>query len=94
MRARYCAYVLQDSEFLLATWHPSTRPDAVLFTDDVSWNELLVEEATGGALDGRGTVVFRARFHRGATPLELYERSVFERTDGRWLYLEGTDPQS
>ena len=26
MRSRYCAYVLQDEEYLLTTWHPSTRP--------------------------------------------------------------------
>jgi SEC-C motif-containing protein len=26
MRSRYTAFVLDDREHLLATWHPSTRP--------------------------------------------------------------------
>ncbi len=63
-----------------------------MFSDDVTWDGLVVEDAIGGALDSTGAVQFRARFQRGSTPLELHERSVFERVDGRWLYVSGTDP--
>src|SRR5579859_5003628 len=31
MRSRYCAFVLCDERYLLATWHPSTRPGSVSF---------------------------------------------------------------
>ncbi len=92
MRARYSAYVVGDEAFLLATWHPTTRPESVSFSDDVVWDGLDVVEARGGALDTTGTVEFRARFRRGLAPLELHERSAFERIDGRWLYVQGTDP--
>lgn len=95
MRARYCAYVLEDEAFLLATWHSTTRPDAVRFTGDVVWEGLTVEDAHGGgALDVSGTVSFTARFRRNGTPLALQERSTFERIDGRWFYVEGSDPDT
>ncbi len=29
MRSRYSAYVLCNEQYLLATWHPSTRPESV-----------------------------------------------------------------
>ena len=92
MRARFSAYVLGDEAFLLATWHPRTRPDGVSFPDDVTWETLQVIDATGGSFDARGTVTFKARFRRNGTPLELHELSSFERLDGNWVYLEGADP--
>ena len=87
MRARYTAYVLHDDTFLLATWHPSTRPENVTFTDDVKWHELLVvETARGAALDDSGIVEFKARFERNGERLELHETSQFERENGNWVY--------
>ena len=29
MRSRYSAYVLKDVDYLLASWHPGTRPAAL-----------------------------------------------------------------
>lgn len=92
MRSRYSAYVLANETFLLATWHPNTRPESVAFPDDVTWEGLQVIEATGGGLDARGTVEFKARFRRNDAPLELHELSTFERVDGKWVYIEGLDP--
>ena len=30
MRSRYTAYTLGNEDYLLSTWHPSTRPESVL----------------------------------------------------------------
>lgn len=94
MRARYTAYIAHDEAFLLATWHPETRPEAIDFSDDITWDGLDVITVTGGALDGVGSVEFRARFRRNAAPLELHELSLFERVDGKWVYREGLDPDT
>ena len=92
MRARFTAYVLADETFLLATWHPSTRPEGVAFPDDVTWESLQVLQAVGGGFDAHGTVEFKARFRRNDAPVELHELSTFERLDGKWVYLAGSDP--
>ena len=45
MRSRYVAYTLHDDAYLLATWHPSTRPAERLFDDDqrLTWLGLAVK---------------------------------------------------
>ena len=39
MRSRYSAYVLGNEAYLLATWHPDTRPAVLDLADDapVKW---------------------------------------------------------
>lgn len=93
MRSRYCAYVLEDLAYLLATWHTSTRPVSIDFSDDLEWHGLTIVDTTGGTgLDTTGGVEFRARFRRGDAHLELHELSSFSRENGRWFYVDGTDP--
>ena len=36
MRSRYSAYVLQLEHYLLATWHPDTRPTSLDLADDTT----------------------------------------------------------
>ena len=33
MRSRYCAYVRGNADYLLATWHPTTRPAQLTLGD-------------------------------------------------------------
>ena len=40
MRSRYSAFVLGDAAYLLATWHPSTRPRSLELDDAVRWTGL------------------------------------------------------
>lgn len=95
MRARYSAYVVGDAAFLLATWHPTTRPAAIDFSEDVDWHGLTIEHTDGGdGLSTTGSVQFRARFRRGDALLELHESSRFVRESGRWFYVDGVDPDS
>jgi len=94
MRARFSAYVLDNEEFLLATWHPTTRPESLMFSNDVVWESLEVIDSTGSGLDAVGSVEFKARFRRNHAPLELHELSSFERLDGNWVYTNGVDPDT
>jgi len=92
MRSRYTAYVAHDQNYLLATWHPTTRPPSIDFSTDVEWHGLSVISAAGSGLDPSGSVEFKARFRRGDAHLELHELSSFVLESGRWFYVEGVDP--
>ncbi len=93
MRARYCAYVLHDAEFLLRSWHPDTRAKTLSFSGEQTWHGLtIVAIEGGGGLESEGTVEFRARFRRGRDYFELHELSSFVREGGKWFYLDGFDP--
>ena len=90
MRSRYCGFVLRDEAYLLATWHPDTRPSRVRFDEQQRWLGLSVRSTEdGGADDTAGTVEFVARFKIIGRGHRLHEISRFERVDGRWYYLDG-----
>lgn len=89
MRSRYTAYVLEDEAYLLATWHPTTRPERVKATAGLRWTGLRVVAAGGGPEDREGVVEFVASFRERGRPGELRERSRFLRENGRWYYLDG-----
>lgn len=88
MRSRYAAFARGEAGYLLATWHPRTRPAHLVLDDDVAWTGLEVRATEGGGPDdAAGVVEFVAR-HEGG---RLHERSRFERRAGRWLYVDGDD---
>jgi SEC-C motif-containing protein len=88
MRSRYTAYVVGDADHLLATWHPSTRPDSLELDPDLAWRSLeIVRSDRGGPLDREGVVEFAARYAAGGERGVLHETSRFVR-EARWLYVE------
>ena len=92
MRSRYVAYHYRNSSYLLKTWHPSTRPQALKFDedDDTQWVGLKVLDVhSGGADDPDGEVTFEARYLSQGRVSVLAERSRFTRVDGAWRYLDG-----
>jgi SEC-C motif-containing protein len=90
MRSRYSAFVVGDADYLLATWHPTTRPRALDLDPDVRWTGLDVLATTGGALLGaEGTVEFRAHYVRDGAAGSQHENSRFVREGGLWRYLDG-----
>lgn len=93
MRSRYSAYVLRRADYLLATWHASTRPARLDLADDATtWLGLRVlrHEAEG---PDRAIVEFVARYRVGGTSAQrLHEISRFRREDGRWFYVDGDFP--
>ena len=92
MRSRYSAYVLKLEPYLLATWHPSTRPDALdLAADNTKWLGLEVNNHSRQD-DEHATVEFVARYKIGGRAHRLHEISRFVREDGRWFYVDGTFP--
>jgi SEC-C motif-containing protein len=89
MRSRYSAYVLGLADYLLATWHPSTRPPAVDPTPaDLRWLGLEVRAARRTGAD-TAEVEFVARSKLGGRAHRLHETSRFVREDGRWYYVDG-----
>jgi SEC-C motif domain protein len=97
MRSRYSAYVLDLREYLLQTWHASTRPDEIAAPEPglrwlgltVKRHELLSEH--------RAVVEFVARSKLAGRAYRLHETSRFVREDmredvredGRWFYVDG-----
>lgn len=94
MRARYSAFVVGDAGYLLRTWHPRSRPDALELEDtqlaDTEWRGLdVLRSEAGGVEDDEGVIEFVARWARGGRQGRLHEVSRFRRRAGRWLYLDG-----
>lgn len=89
MRSRYSAYVLGLEDYLLATWHPSTRPATLdLATDNPKWIGLAIRKHVAESVDS-ATVEFVARYRIGGRAHRLHEVSRFVREDGRWFYVDG-----
>ncbi len=88
MRSRYTAFAVGAPAYLLATWHPSTRPATLTLDPATRWVGLTVETVEAGDLfDDTGTVAFRARFERRGQTGEQAETSRFVREGGRWCYV-------
>ena len=90
MRSRYSAFAVGDAGYLLATWHPSTRPRTLDLDPAVRWTGLDVLATTGGSLlAAEGTVEFRASRLVDRVAGAQHENSRLARVDGRWYYLDG-----
>lgn len=88
MRSRYCAFVLEDADYLLATWHASRRPPDLAFAPGTKWLGLEVRDHR--VVDAaHAEVEFVARSRQAGRAHRLHERSRFVCEDGRWSYLEG-----
>lgn len=90
MRSRYSAFALGLAPYLLASWHPSTRPAELDLDTDVTWRRLqIVDTVAGGQGDADGIVEFRASFRGPDGAGLVHERSRFSRHEGRWVYVDG-----
>lgn len=91
MRSRYTAFVLDDTEYLAASWHSSTRPEDASAPAGVSWRRLRIRDTVaGGPADATGEVEFIAHFRTpDGTRNFLHERSRFVRENQRWVYVDG-----
>lgn len=90
MRSRFTAYARRDADYVLRTWHPTTRPATLELPDDVAWGGLqVVATSRGGVGDAVGTVHFRASYRTASGRDVLEEVSRFERLGGEWVYVAG-----
>ncbi len=91
MRSRYTAYAVGDVDYLLRSWHPSTRPADLELDADQRWLFLeIVGTQRGGPFDDNGTVEFIAHYKLDGSRDAMHELSTFVRVDGAWVYLDGT----
>ena len=97
MRSRYSAYVLGLADYLMATWHVSTRPATLDLAEKpgerTTWLGLSVKNHR--VIDANhAEVEFIARYRvGGGRAKRLHERSRFLSEDGCWFYVDGTiDP--
>lgn len=89
MRSRYCAFVMCNEPYLLASWHSPQRPESIPFDPKQKWLGLKIVDArvTG---ENTAEVEFIARFRiGGGSAARLHERSRFVKESGRWLYVDG-----
>jgi len=95
MRARYCAYVRVEMDFLFESTHPDHRQGydqkgTREWAESAEWEGLeIVATEKGGVDDNTGEVEFIARFKDKGGEREHHERAGFKRESGRWLFTEG-----
>ena len=90
MRSRYTAFTLRDNAYLLASWHPRTRPAALDLDESPPPKWIGLEIRAHRVLDAdHAEVEFVARCRVGGRAQRLHETSRFVREDGRWYYVDG-----
>lgn len=88
MRSRYTAYTLLKEDYLLATWHPSTRPSSLGLAEDAPTKWLGLEVKRNVQQDADHAIVeFIARYKINGRAHKLHEVSRFVRVEARWYYV-------
>lgn len=89
MRSRFTAFAVGNSQYLLDTWDPETRPSELGLDMGIDFYRLDILEATGGGpFDSTGTVKFQA-FYKGLASGVQEEDSTFRKVNGAWVYSTG-----
>ena len=89
MRSRYAAFVIRNADYLLGTWHLSTRPKSISFDDRQKWLGLKIVASKDTGID-LAAVEFVARYRiGGGSAARLHELSRFINEGGRWFYVDG-----
>ncbi|MBB4137733.1 YchJ family metal-binding protein [Gordonia humi] len=90
MRSRFTAFAVGDEPYLLASWHPNTRPDGCAIDPGTRWLHLSIDDVVDGSpFHDSGVVEFTAVYRDADGRGDLHERSTFARVDGRWFYVSG-----
>lgn len=89
MRSRFTAFAVGNSQYLLDTWDPETRPSELGLDIGIDFYRLDILETTGGGpFDSTGTVKFQA-FYKGLASGVQEEDSTFRKVNGAWVYSTG-----
>ncbi len=91
MRSRYTAYVLENTEYLLDSWHPETRPETLSIQPGIiNWLGLSIKYLkNGNSGDIAGRVEFIAKYEQKGINGEVHENSRFIFEQGCWFYIDG-----
>jgi len=84
MRSRYVAYCLGDEQYLLKSWHESTRPVSVESDPLIQWIRLKIVDAESH----ENQVEFVATFRFNGKAQKLREKSRFLFDGEAWFYLD------
>ncbi|AZN36550.1 YchJ family protein [Iodobacter ciconiae] len=87
MRSRYSAFVLNLYDYLMKTWHTSTRPVSLADEEPVRWLGLKVKNTQSDLLHAE--VEFIARYKIAGKAWKLHEKSCFVFEDNSWYYVDG-----
>lgn len=91
MRSRFSAFAVGDADYLVTTWHPTTRPSSLELDADRRWYRLdVLATRDGGPFDTSGVVEFEAFYRTPGAAGSQRETSRFAREDGQWFYVDGT----
>lgn len=88
MRSRYTAFVLLKEQYLLAKWHPSTRPKSVPFDSNQKWLGLRIVATNESGENAEVEFIARYRIG-GGSAARLHERSRFVKEADLWFYVDG-----
>lgn len=92
MRSRFVAYASGQTDYLLASWHSSSRPAQLQLPLNICWRRLQVlstEPADASADADSAWVEFKAVYQQQGMLGFMHERSRFVREDGAWRYIDG-----
>lgn len=97
MRSRYSAFALANVDYIERTMQgPAAesfdKADCLQFATSMTWLGLtILSTQTLSAV--RGLVEFHARFTTtDGTPQSIHERSVFQKKEGKWYYVDRVKP--
>ena len=89
MRSRYSAFVRDDLDYLLATWHSSTRPQSLEPNPEgLQWLGLDVRRHERIS-ETEAVVEFVARNRLNGRANRLHEVSRFVLEQDQWFYVDG-----
>ncbi len=92
MRSRYCAYAMQNIDFIYQTTHPNfrkglSRADILDWAKRNKWMGLEIIKTT------LKTVEFKAHYlDERFEPQIHHEKSTFEEVGSKWYFVKGVYP--
>jgi len=95
MRSRYTAFTQANVDYLMRSHSAKTRPikerkSIEKWAKSVIWMGLtIVRTQAGEASDEIGYVEFKALYLENGKPEQIHEKSLFQRENGKWLYVSG-----
>lgn len=90
MRSRFSAFALENHEYLMTSWHSTTRPPEILKEDPpLQWIYLKIIKTEVENERGESFVTFEARYRENGKAEKFIERSRFIKEESVWKYLDG-----
>jgi len=95
MRSRYSAFTQANVDYLMRSHSVKTRPikerkSIEKWAKSVVWMSLtIINTQAGEAIDEIGYVEFKALYLENGKPQQIHERSLFQRENGKWVYVSG-----